>query len=131
MLWTDSTLRPIYDNEVYTAPDGTKYPHNFPKSEIPWLSVVTEVPALSVVTETPRPEDKNIVVTGFRINADHVQVWDTRLKTDQELFAEKKSSIRELENEQTPRRIREAILGLDAGWLANLETEIALLRKEF
>ena len=35
-----------------------------------------------------------------------------------------------LESQQTPRRVREAALGLDNGWLKNLESEIAALRSQ-
>ena len=39
-----------------------------------------------------------------------------------------KAQITALESTQTPRRLREAIVGTDGGWLANLESEIAVLR---
>lgn len=35
-----------------------------------------------------------------------------------------------LESQQTPRRIREAVLGVDGGWLANLDAQIAALRAQ-
>jgi hypothetical protein len=35
-----------------------------------------------------------------------------------------------LESQQTPRRIREAALGDDNGWLENLETQISALRSQ-
>lgn len=38
--------------------------------------------------------------------------------------------IQELELLETPRRISEAILGLDNGWLANNRTQIAALREQ-
>lgn len=41
-----------------------------------------------------------------------------------------KSQIRVLENQQTPRRIREAIAGTDNGWLAGVNTQIAALRAQ-
>lgn len=36
--------------------------------------------------------------------------------------------IIELESQVTQRRIREAVLGVDNGWLANIESQIAELR---
>ncbi|MDB4312229.1 hypothetical protein N9937_02240, partial [bacterium] len=36
--------------------------------------------------------------------------------------------IADLEAQVTPRRMREAVLGTDAGWLATKEAEIAALR---
>ena len=37
--------------------------------------------------------------------------------------------ISELEGQVTPRRMREATLGLDGGWLAGINTQIDTLRK--
>lgn len=45
--------------------------------------------------------------------------------TEEELT---KNTIAELESQITQRRLREAILGLDNGWLASLESQIASLR---
>lgn len=36
--------------------------------------------------------------------------------------------IRVLEEQQTPRRLREAVLGIDGGWLENLEKQIKEIR---
>lgn len=44
--------------------------------------------------------------------------------------ADIKSQISALEALQTPRRIRDAIAGIDNGWIANLETQIADLRAQ-
>lgn len=79
MLYTDSRLRPVYPHQQYVAPDGTQYPPNYPKDEIP---------ALSLVTEAAQPEDESLVVTGFIINEEKQQVWQTRPKTDKELSAD-------------------------------------------
>lgn len=38
--------------------------------------------------------------------------------------------ITELESSVSDRRIREAILGIDDGWLANIEAQIAVLRAQ-
>lgn len=38
------------------------------------------------------------------------------------------AQIRQLETQQTPRRLREAALGADGGWLAALDMQIASLR---
>jgi hypothetical protein len=78
-MYTDSTLQPIYDHQQYIGEDGTQYPPNYPK---------TEIPGLFPVTETPRPTDLSIVVTGFTINAQHVQEWITQEKTAEELSGE-------------------------------------------
>lgn len=41
-----------------------------------------------------------------------------------------KQQIAELESQQTERRIREATLGIDNGWLKNLNDQIAALRSQ-
>ena len=41
-----------------------------------------------------------------------------------------KEQIIKIENQQTPRRIREAALGIDEGWLAALEVQIVTLREQ-
>lgn len=40
------------------------------------------------------------------------------------------AQIIELETQQTARRMREAVAGVDNGWLANLEAQIAVLRAQ-
>lgn len=75
-MYTDITLAPVSDHAPYVATDGTKYPGNFPKSEIP---------DLYPVVETPRPADTETeAVTGFIINEDFIQVWQTRIRTEEE-----------------------------------------------
>ncbi|MFH1158909.1 MAG: hypothetical protein V1721_08575 [Pseudomonadota bacterium] len=80
-MYTDSTLQLIYDQQQYVGENGTQYPANYPKDEIL---------GLFPVTETPQPTGSFIVVTGFTINAQHVQVWQTRDKTVEELSGELK-----------------------------------------
>ena len=41
-----------------------------------------------------------------------------------------KRQIVVLESQQTPRRIREAALGIDNGWLAGIEAQIVVLRAQ-
>lgn len=81
MIFTNITLQPIYDYQQYVGEDGTQYPTNYPKDEIP---------ELFPVTEAPQPAGSFLVVTGFTINAQHVQVWQTRDKTAEELSGELK-----------------------------------------
>lgn len=40
------------------------------------------------------------------------------------------AEIAALEVQQTPRRIREAVLGLDGGWLSSIGSEIETLREQ-
>lgn len=55
-----------------------------------------------------------------------IQAECERLAAQQVIFEE----IARLESEVTPRRIREAVLGTDGGWLANQEALIAAERSK-
>lgn len=68
----------LKDNAPYTSiVDGTNYPRNWNKDNIP---------ELFKVTETPRPDDTETHVTlGYIIDETYTQVWQTRLKTAEEL----------------------------------------------
>lgn len=75
-MYTDESLMPIADNAPYVGADGTKYPANFPKDEIPDLYPVAEI---------QRPSDTDAaVVTGFIIDENFVQVWQARERTEEE-----------------------------------------------
>jgi hypothetical protein len=50
-------------------------------------------------------------------------------KVEMAIF-EIQNQIRSLEATVTPRRLRDAILGTDNGWLANVETQIDALRAQ-
>lgn len=56
--------------------------------------------------------------------------WVTRDKTVDEMNSEIKDTISNLESSITPRRLREAILGVDGGWLENLNHKISGLRSQ-
>ena len=83
-LYTDSTRKPVHEYDSYVAADGTQYPTNFPK---------TEIPDLVAVTETARPSDESLVVTGFAIDESNTQVWLTRPKTEEELAREADAAL--------------------------------------
>lgn len=83
-MYTDNTLRVIQDNQAFTHIDtGVKYPRNYPKDEIIGLFPVTLI---------DRPiDDATYITTDFVIQdiiGIHTQVWDTRLKTAEELQAD-------------------------------------------
>jgi hypothetical protein len=83
---------------------------------------------------TPSPIDNNQgIPTGFKV-VDGVQVWEYRDKNAEELAEDVRNAalaeITRLESEITPRRIREAVLGADNGWLANQESLITIERNK-
>lgn len=125
-LYVDPASKIVNEGDSYVGVDGTQYPPNFPKAEIP---------GLTQVVETQPPVDTALVVTGFYVDASNHQVWQTRPKTEEELKDELVSSLRmqiiELESSATARRVREAVLTEEGRlWLENLETQIAGVRVE-
>ncbi len=76
-MYTNKNLEIINDNAAYTDSEGIKYPSNYPKSAIAELHKVTEV-------EQPTDE----IVDGFYVDETYTQVWNTRVKTEDELSYE-------------------------------------------
>lgn len=73
-MWTDGN-KMIADYDAYTGPDGTQYPNNFPKGQIPGLTHVPDAPP-----HVPTPDeiaaqlaqakiDKNAQINGWRAAA--------------------------------------------------------------
>jgi hypothetical protein len=66
------------------------------------------------------------------IPADSVPATDEQVNASQNpaLTPEqvRNAAISKIESQITPRRLREAVLGTDGGWLANAEAQIAALR---
>lgn len=77
-MYTDSTLKAVQNTDQYVAPNGTQYPANYPKDQIP---------GLVAVMETAMPTDPTVKVTGYVIDNTHTQVWQTRAFTSDELAA--------------------------------------------
>ena len=71
------------------------------------------------------PEDVQVIESAEAFEAIEVYVEDTR--SDEEKIV---AQIYELEMSITPRRLREAVLGMDNGWLATKNTEISALRQK-
>ena len=117
-MYTDITLQPIADNASYTDSSGTKYPSNFPKSDIA---------ELHSVTETPRPDDTATdKVTGFHIDETYTQVWDIVAKTQAELDQELKAQAYQALNtsDMVALRCIKANVAFPADW----QTYVADLR---
>ncbi len=78
-LYANENLEPVYEGQYYIGLNGTHYPANVPR---------TSIPNLHPVAETDRPTDPDLVVTGFIINSEFVQIWQTRTKNNAELAAD-------------------------------------------
>lgn len=90
-IYTDLTLKPIYQGQNYISPDGTQYPSNYP---------INTIPNLVVVQETPKPTDNNLIVTGFIIDKNYTQVWQTKQKTAQEIENENVIALNNLKQQR-------------------------------
>ena len=78
-MWTDSTLKAIQDTDQYTAANGTTYPGDWPKETIP---------GLITVALTARPDETLVIVSGYHIDENYAQVWDTTPKSPEQIAAE-------------------------------------------
>jgi hypothetical protein len=113
MPWINNITRRVFaDDDAVVGTDGTMYSGTWDKSTIPDLVHVIRP-----------PEPAGMAVVGWRIGEDNLWVWITR-----DFTAREKIGI--IEQRITPRRIREAMLGADSGWLAAQEAQIAALRAE-
>lgn len=87
-MWTDKSLAVIEDAEPYVANDGTTYPGQFPKAEIPGLTKITEVlrpdeaPSIYTLDGQPRGGIEIVTINGreWRVEMQDgaaIQVWHT------------------------------------------------------
>lgn len=70
-------------------------------------------------------QDEHIPADFVPATAAQVQAMQNPAPTPEQV---KSAAIDALEASITPRRMREAVLGIDGGWLANVEKQIATLR---
>ena len=132
MYLTPSNER-IADDTPYTGSDGTRYPANFPKSDIAELSpfALTDKPPFDPMTQ--RCDD----VTPL---GGSTQVWEVISLSAEQIAANQaakveqdntriKADISALEAGQA-RAVREVALGGDNTRLTTLDTQIATLRSQ-
>ena len=123
----------------------TKYPYSLgdlhadhPNTSFPDVVSVETLASYDVymVVETAPdydPVTQSATVSGCAFNQttqEWEQVWEVRSKTAEEMKLGVINEIRKLESRVTPRRIREAVLGIDGGWLADIEAQISTMRKQ-
>lgn len=75
-MYTDGIIT-IEDNSPYVSPNGTQYPWNFPKSEIPNLEFVESIP--------PTPEEIQSKITIAKIEK-NVQINEWRANANRTYF---------------------------------------------
>ena len=123
----------------------TKYPYGLsdlradhPDTSFPDLvsvEILASYGVHAVVEITPDydPVTQSVVASGCAFNQttqEWEQVWEVRSKTAEEMKLGVINEIQKLESLVTPRRIREAVLGIDGGWLADIEARISTMRKQ-
>ena len=109
MYQIENTLEIISDAAPCTGPDGTNYPWNWDKDTLPFLARITE---------TAPPTGPTIIVTGWYVDDDNTQVWETRPETDEERSNRERqvklAEIDRLEASITDRMWREDAVGSTA-----------------
>lgn len=90
------------------------------------IKTVYRVQTPTGYSDIPNQEDAQ---TFFDANAG-ISIEEVQIDAPDVEALSTKDQIASLERLQTNRRIREAILGLDNGWLLNLNNQIALLRSQ-
>lgn len=116
----------------FVAPDGTQYGADWDKSTIAGMVAVAESAPLN--EDTHEFVSTEIIMLGGVPTVKRVG----RKLADTEIAARRaaeranvcKNAIRDIESRITQRRLREAILGLDNGWLMSKNAEIAALRAQ-
>lgn len=83
-MYTNSTLKPIQDDELYIGLDGTQWA-NTDKSTIS---------ELHHVTLTDAPDASLNYVTGFHIDESYTQVWDYTPKAQDEIVGTKEYNLK-------------------------------------
>lgn len=130
----------IHNGAVKTYPysvDQLRLDHpdiSFP-SDVP-EQTLADFGVYRVVSVGPPAFDPNLqiaVQSGCAFNQELCR-WETdwvvRSKTDEELNRSVLEQIIQLESSVTDRRLREAVLGVDGGWLENLNSQISDLRSK-
>ncbi len=120
-MYIDKAGNIVGDNSSFTDSMGIKFPRNFPKDKIP---------ELTKVTETEQPIGVDLVITGYTVNSENVQVWDTRSKTAEELKQEDDShdALLEYEMDKADIKIIRHILANDTTRIEKHKTDQAALR---
>ena len=140
-IYKGNTGEVLDDRHQFVSSDGTRYPWNFPKDEIPGMQRIFETPRPNVALNH---EIDNAIAM---VNSVPTRVWTATPYTQTEIDAQVAAAAQKaadaivqaakdaiqiqiltVEATVTNRRLREAILGKDAGWLAAKDAEIAALR---
>lgn len=122
---TEHEIRSAHPNTSFAtpfSPDGYDVVFDAPQPTYDKYSETVQQ-GLPVLTSKGHWEQTWIVLD---LNAEQLVIAQAQKIEDEKTKI--KSDIAALEDSVTPRRQREAILGTDNGWLANVDLEIAELR---
>lgn len=116
--------------DLYADNPDTSFPDVIPVETLALYGVYVVV---EIGAPDYDPVTQSAVVSGCAFNQttqEWEQVWEVRSKTAEEMKLGVINEIQKLESLVTPRRIREAVLGIDGGWLADIEARISTMRKQ-
>lgn len=125
-VYNGDCSRLIGNEEAFRASDGTSYSGTWDKST---------VVGMQEVVLTPEPSRPGYRVTGNAVEmvgGVPTRVWfeEAVPHVEEDPNDSIKYAIFMAEQEITQRRLREAVLGVDGGWLAAKDAEIAALRSQ-
>jgi hypothetical protein len=124
---TESEIRAAHPNTSFPVPfvaDGYAVVFDAPQ---PNYDKYTQTIAQGVPVETLKGHWEQTWIV-LDLNAE--QLADAQAQKIEDEKAKIKSDIAALESSVTPRRQREAILGIDTTWLADIELQIGQLRQQ-
>ena len=130
---TETNVYPVTEQEIKQQYANTSFSVPFIPPQEYQLVFEQPVPEFNpdtqfVIKDKPFVTTKGHYEVGWIVQDLPQDVVDVNVKTKQ--INSIKSQITELENQVTQRRLREAVLGIDNGWLANLNTSIDNLRQQ-
>ena len=126
-LCTESEIRAAHPNTSFAtpfAPDGYAVVHDAGQPDYDKYTQTIQLGA--PVEALPNHWEQ----TWSIIQLEGEQLIEAQAQKVEDEKAKIKADIAALEEKVTPRRTREAILGIDNGWLANQEAAITLLRQQ-
>jgi len=127
MLINTITQEQITEHEFRMLNKDMSYPEQLTDAVL----ADTDYRVLRDGTPPPCPTNMKVELDGVELVGG---IWKTKYtlvqKTQAELNNDTQNLIHQAEQTITPRRLRDAILGIDNGWLASAEQSIAQLRTE-
>lgn len=131
----------IKDNEVYSLQEiydlfpNISFPVGFDVKELGFLPLLDTLPPENTETQYAvldgwKEEDGKYITKWKLVDYTKNELEEIASQKEKDRKQEILSQITSIELSITERRIREAILGVDNGWLANVDAQIKALRSK-